>query len=182
MPPRQSRPLFGGAIVADLPADLKDASDIRQVPDNQEVFLYPDLVGPFLVIEILQRVSNENDLDAVKFHFEALAHDNEAISSTMQESRRIPNDREDSTPSLIVLRGVQSIRKFNQTAIDQVEVLMALFRVQKDHKSADIVVSANIPRKSGGQDMIREEKAAVITSDFDALVLSLRIVDYNLFA
>lgn len=33
--------LFGGAITVDLPPGLIDASDLRQVPDTQEVFLSP---------------------------------------------------------------------------------------------------------------------------------------------
>ncbi|AWU74104.1 uncharacterized protein C5L36_0A07070 [Pichia kudriavzevii] len=34
-----STPLFGGALVAALPHGLLDASNIRPVPDNQEVFI-----------------------------------------------------------------------------------------------------------------------------------------------
>jgi len=33
------RDLYGGAIVVSLPTDLIDASDLRQIPDHQEVFL-----------------------------------------------------------------------------------------------------------------------------------------------
>ncbi|KIJ69478.1 hypothetical protein HYDPIDRAFT_80300 [Hydnomerulius pinastri MD-312] len=179
---RQARGFFGGAIVAELPADLLDASDIRQVPDTQEVFLYPNMEGPFLVVEVLERVSEPDDMKAVKFHFEALAYDNDAVASAMQEPRVVTNDRGDNTPSPITLRGTQSIRKFNRTAVDQVEILMALFRVQVAQKSADIVVSASIPKSSGGQIMVGDEKAAAIASDFNLLVLSLRIVDYGLFA
>ena len=32
-------PLFGGAITVSLDGDYLDASDMRQVPDNQEVLL-----------------------------------------------------------------------------------------------------------------------------------------------
>ncbi|KIK93505.1 hypothetical protein PAXRUDRAFT_828898 [Paxillus rubicundulus Ve08.2h10] len=172
--------LFGGAIVAQLPADIIDASDIRQVPDSQEVFLYNDVTGSSLVVEVLERVTAPDDTKAVKYHFEALADDNDAIVSTMQDPIVIPNDRGDETPSPIVLRGTQNIRKFSQTAVDQVEVLMALFRVQSKH--ADVVVSANILKSSGGQVMVAEEKAAAIAFDFNLLVSSLSIVDYGLFA
>ncbi|KAF8841198.1 Mog1p/PsbP-like protein [Paxillus ammoniavirescens] len=174
------RPLFGGAIVAELPIDIIDASDIRQVPDSQEVFLYKE--GACLVVEVLERVADSDDTNAVKFHFEALADDNDAIVSTMQDPLVIPNDRGDRTPSPIVLHGTQKICKFNQTAVDQVEVLLALFRVQTQQKSADVVVSANIPKSSGGQVIVAEEKAAAIALDFRLLVSSLCIVNYGLFA
>ncbi|KAF9227996.1 Mog1p/PsbP-like protein [Gyrodon lividus] len=177
-----SRQLFGGAIIAELPANITDASKIRQVPDTQEVFLYNDVAGPFLVVEVLERVSEPDDTKAVKFHFEALAHDNDAIASTMQDPIVKPNERGSQTPSPIVLRGTQSIRKFNRTAVDQVEILMALFRVQSEKKSADVVVSTNIPKSSDGQVIVGEEKAMAITSDFNLMVSSFCIVDYNLFA
>ncbi|KAF9246585.1 hypothetical protein BU15DRAFT_39831 [Melanogaster broomeanus] len=180
------RDLFGGAIRAKLPINILDASDVRQVPDTQEVFLYTDVMGPFLVIEVLERVSEPDDMEAVKFHFKALAHDNDATTSTMQDPTVIPNRRGDQTPSPVVLRGTQSISKFNRSTVDQVEILMALFRVQvqsgKKQRSADVVVSANIPRSSGGQVMVGEEKAAAIASDFNSLVESLCISDYDLFA
>ncbi|OAP58932.1 hypothetical protein AYL99_06229 [Fonsecaea erecta] len=35
------RQLYGGAITVELPVDLIDSSDIRQIPDHQEVFLSP---------------------------------------------------------------------------------------------------------------------------------------------
>lgn len=34
-----ARDLYGGAISADIPASFLDASDLRQIPDHQEVFL-----------------------------------------------------------------------------------------------------------------------------------------------
>ena len=34
-----TRPLFGGAIAAQLPARYADASDWRQIPDHQEVWV-----------------------------------------------------------------------------------------------------------------------------------------------
>ncbi|KAF8136294.1 hypothetical protein EV363DRAFT_1158236 [Boletus edulis] len=167
--------LFGGAIVAELPHTLVDASDIRPVPDNQEVFLYPDS-NASIIIEILERVSESTDVEAVKCHFEALAHDNDAISSTMQIPFVVHNDRGDRTPSPIILHGSQRISKFNAVIPDDVDIQIALFRVDSGGKTADIVVSANIPRSSEG-----EEKAAPIASEFNTLVSSLRIIDYDLF-
>ncbi|KAG9318419.1 hypothetical protein JVU11DRAFT_510 [Chiua virens] len=162
--------LFGGAIVAKLPVDLVDVSDLRQVPDNQEVFLYPDC-NVSIIIEVLQRVQKSSDLEAVKFHFEALAHDNNAASNTMQEPVVIPNDRGDQTPSPIIFRGSQQIRKFNTIIPDDVEILMALFRVNSGGKSADLVVTASIPRGSEGG--VGAEHAAAIVSDFNTLISSL---------
>ncbi|KAN0077346.1 hypothetical protein V8E55_011201 [Tylopilus felleus] len=172
------RELFGGAIVAQFPINLIDASDLRQIPDNQEVFLYPDS-NDSIIIEILQRVSQPNDVEAVKFHFEALAHDNAATSSAIQNISVVYNGRGDRTPSPIMLRGSQSVPKFNAIAPDYVDIFMALFRVHSEQKSADLVVTANIPRMSEGS--AGEERANAIASQFSTLVSSLRIIDYDLF-
>ncbi|KAL9625107.1 MAG: hypothetical protein Q9160_000836 [Pyrenula sp. 1 TL-2023] len=48
--------LFGGAIVAELPVGWIDASDIRQIPDHQEVFLSPSTLTS-MIIEINEYVS-----------------------------------------------------------------------------------------------------------------------------
>ncbi len=41
-------------------------SDLRQVPDTQEVFLYPDS-GVSIIFEVLQRVDKEDDQDAARY-------------------------------------------------------------------------------------------------------------------
>ncbi|KAG8217455.1 hypothetical protein J3R82DRAFT_5600, partial [Butyriboletus roseoflavus] len=171
--------LFGGAIVAELSTKLVDVSDLRQVPDTQEVFLYPDS-NVSIIIEVLQRISEPIDAEAVKFHFEALAHDNDAISSMIFGPPFVMHsDRGDQTPSPIILRGSQRVRKFNAIAADNVDISIALFRVHSGGKSADLVVSASIPRSSEG--CVGEKHAAAIASEFNSLVSSLRIKDYGLF-
>lgn len=97
----------------------------------------------------------------------------------MQTPFVMRNDRGDQTPSPIILHGSQRIRKFNAIAVDDVDILIALFRVNSRGKSADLVVSANIPRSSEGS--VGEERAVTITSEFNSLISSLRIIDHNLF-
>lgn len=91
----------------------------------------------------------------------------------------IHNDRGDQTPSPIILHGSQRIRKFNAITADDVDILVALFRVHSGAKNVDLVVSTNIPRNSEGG--VGKELAADIASDFNSLVSSLRIIEYNLF-
>jgi Ran-interacting Mog1 protein len=63
-----TRELYGGAITAQLPEDYIDASDLRQVPDHQEVFLSPKTLTS-VIFEINQYVKTTNDANAVHFHF-----------------------------------------------------------------------------------------------------------------
>jgi len=172
------RGLFGDAITADLPDQLIDASYLRQIPDTQEVFLYPNS-NVSIVIEILERVEPTQSSDAVRFHFQSLAEDNSAEVSEVQSINVIPNDRGDDTPSPIVLTGLQHVRKFNQTNSDEVRILMGLFRVVD--ACIDIVVTCNVPVRSD-DGAVDDGGWRIANKDFDVLVRSLKIVDFGLFA
>jgi len=171
------RNLYGGAIAVKTVPDLIDASDIRQVPDNQEVFMYPDS-GVSIIVEILQMVEPAQSEDAIKFHFASLAHDNNAKSSTI-EKIIAQTSGNTLTPSPILLQGVQLIPKFNHPTSDTVRILMGLFRVES--KNIDLVVTFNVPINSqdgNAVDSTGQEKA---NADFMTFVESLRIIDFGLF-
>ncbi|KAJ7632410.1 hypothetical protein FB45DRAFT_912372 [Roridomyces roridus] len=173
-----TRELFGGAITAVAPLNLIDASDLRQVPDTQEVFLYPDSSAS-IIVEILQRVDATDDEPAIRFHFDSLAHDNSALAFSVDAVAVIANTRGNGTPPATTLTGVQSVPKFNLTTPDQVRVLMALFRVAD--KNVDLVVTFNIPMNSQDDGAVSEEGQNVVRVHFDDFVTSLRIVDFGLF-
>ncbi|EGN95995.1 hypothetical protein SERLA73DRAFT_185471 [Serpula lacrymans var. lacrymans S7.3] len=179
MPAPAQKELFGGAIVADLPPRVIDVSNLRQVPDNQEVFVYAENSVSF-VIEILEAVAAPDDHGAARFHFDSLAHDNDAEGCTVLDIQDVINDRGDDTPSPIVLQGTQQIRKYNRPVLDQVEIMLSLFRVKR--KDIDIVVTVNIPVLAADGGAISRERVAGIKTDFDKLVRSLQIIDYSLFA
>jgi hypothetical protein len=67
------RSLFGGAISCEIPTSWRDVSDVRQVPDHQEV--WQDLDGAVLIVEILQR-QEVDDQNAARFFFNDLAESN----------------------------------------------------------------------------------------------------------
>ncbi|GLI75935.1 hypothetical protein PoHVEF18_004201 [Penicillium ochrochloron] len=52
---------FGGAIRGVVPQRWIDGSDLREIPDHQELFLSPETLSTF-IIEINQRVSQEEAL------------------------------------------------------------------------------------------------------------------------
>jgi hypothetical protein len=77
--------LFGGAIKAAIPSNAVDASyvtsslkaissttpcatvlsDFRQVPDTQELFIFPD-TNVSMIIEVLERVEADDPIEAAK--------------------------------------------------------------------------------------------------------------------
>jgi hypothetical protein len=87
------RPLFGGAMRVCIPSQWRDVSEIRQVPDNQEVFqdctftdgrtVHSELgilgSGGCIVIEILEREDGLNDDSTAEFYFKDLAEANGSI-------------------------------------------------------------------------------------------------------
>ncbi|BFZ59195.1 hypothetical protein YB2330_000199 [Saitoella coloradoensis] len=161
MPSVTSIKLFGGAITADIPSHFIDASQFRQVPDHQEVLLdTSSKEDRSIIIEILERVP-ENDNNAAKAHFDALAHDNEAednaqvlsvVPCSTEEIPHLPNN-----VSAYILTGTQQVVKFyprRRGSEDLVStghalspapfvvILLALIRLPQ--QETDIVISMNI--------------------------------------
>lgn len=60
-------PLYGGALACLFPSTFTDASELRQVPDNQEVYLNSHGYTS-LVVEILERVEKGSDREALEWH------------------------------------------------------------------------------------------------------------------
>jgi hypothetical protein len=110
----------------------------------------------------------------------SLAHDNSAQSSVVHEIWVIPNGRGDETPSPILLTGTQQVPKFTHKNPDEVRIFMALYRVES--KGIDIVVTWNVPIKAEHDGAVGEEGCRAARADFNALVTSLKIVDFGLFA
>jgi hypothetical protein len=52
--------LFGGAIVAPIPSSFMDASQFRQIPDNQEVFV-DTKTQQSMFVELLEQVDQKDE-------------------------------------------------------------------------------------------------------------------------
>ncbi|GAA5937764.1 hypothetical protein JCM1841_004779 [Sporobolomyces salmonicolor] len=182
----QARPLFGGAISCSLPANFVDASDLRQVPDTQEVFLAPDS-DLSLIAEILELVKDDAAADsleaAARFHFSALAHDNGALSSdvsslALPSSAPAPAPGEPEVLGPTLLSGIQLVSKFNRPAseADTVLIQLALWRIPS--KNADVTLCVNYPIRMGetGEERSPDEAKMV----FEEAVRSFGIKDFGL--
>ncbi|CAD6563780.1 MAG: hypothetical protein TREMPRED_001376 [Tremellales sp. Tagirdzhanova-0007] len=198
-----SRPLFGGTISLDLPTDYIDASDLRQIPDNQEVFI-SSRTETSLVVEVLSMVEDglaSTDLwEALKFHFHSIAHDNASLNSTIltpNPTQPIPSFPSETftTPSPITLTGTQSIHKFSHDpsgaprdgheddSPDTVWMAVALWRCWHEgtehgrRKKADLVLGINVNLSAEGGDEERKD----VEEWWMKMVGSLRILDWGLF-
>ncbi|KAI0685482.1 Mog1p/PsbP-like protein [Cytidiella melzeri] len=173
-----SRALFGGAIEVTLPQTLVDASDLRQVPDTQEVFLYPD-TSASIIVEVLERVAVSNDDEAARFHFDSLAHDNSATATEVLNVE-VRTESRGETPSPIILHGTQSVPKFNSSIPDDVHIFLALYRIQS--KNVDLALTMNVPVKTSDTGAVSAEGLAAVKHDFYVAAITLSILDFGLFA
>ncbi|KAJ1026028.1 hypothetical protein NDA18_003688 [Ustilago nuda] len=177
----ERRELFGGAITVELPKGFIDASDFREVPDNQEVLVRDDS-DVSLIVEVLQLARDEGadeTLDkALRFHFSSLAHDNAASSSTVDETQAPPQDAQPpATPAPALLTGTQLVSKFGQACQPQeaVTIRVALWRLAS--KNIDLLLSLNEPSNSQQPTPTSEAQAT-----FQLAAQSLQIRDWSLFA
>jgi hypothetical protein len=117
-----------------------------------------------------------------RFHFDSLAHDNDATSTTVENVNTPAQQPESDKPIVLsVLQGTQLVPKFNRTHPDTVKILLAVYRVVE--KGADLVLTFNVPvqaEKSGSA--VDEEGAKRWLAAYETAVSSLRIVDFGLFA
>ncbi|GAA6001157.1 hypothetical protein JCM10207_007437 [Rhodosporidiobolus poonsookiae] len=189
----QPRQLYGGAISASLPPSYLDASDLRQVPDTQEVFLSPDS-DLSLIVEVLELVKDDGSEEsleaAVRFHFSSLAHDNSASSSTVTSTTLppvpaafSPTHNSTSHPTLLgptLLTGTQTVSKFNrpESEADTVLIHLALWRIPE--RDADVTLCVNFPVKMG--ETGEERDPAEAKRVFVEAVKSFKVEDFGLFA
>lgn len=76
------RSLFGGAIVVYLPAHFKDVSEVRQIPDNQEVFMDMNSSST-ITVEILQYQEDVRNEVASVYFFDDLGETNQATKKNV---------------------------------------------------------------------------------------------------
>ncbi|KAJ3271123.1 hypothetical protein HDV01_007060 [Terramyces sp. JEL0728] len=153
----QERLLFGGAIRSLIPPTYIDASETRQIPDNQEVFLDPQS-NTSMIIEILEPTGLPLLQSGLK-HFELLAQDNEAEASSITTQNQVDANK-------LVLVGRQKVAKFNSTIKDVVVVYLGLV-VEKD---TEILITMNAFEDSVG-----------LLNVFSNSVEQFRVLDYSLF-
>jgi hypothetical protein len=122
------------------------------------------------------------DVTLLRFHFDSLAYDNDATNSKIERVVEAQIERTAPQPSPYFLQGTQFVPKFNRPMPDQVEILMALFRVPD--KGADVVLTVNIPTRTQNPEtkVIKQEDWEPITKAFHTAIETFQIVDFGLFA
>ncbi|PVI07724.1 Mog1p/PsbP-like protein [Periconia macrospinosa] len=139
-------PLFGGAITVDLPSTYGDTSQIRQVPDHQEVYL--DTNGySGVIFEILEYV-DKPDEEALQYHFADLVDGTGDATNLLNQGKGVmENTHPVHTLTFIQTPPPPTPSSAHRKAPDYIAIHLLLLRL-KDH-GTDILITINAPHYPG---------------------------------
>ena len=168
-----------------LPKNFFDTSQVRQVPDNQEVWVDGD-TNQSVILEILEVLPDKIGEELVKYHFEELGLANKCgkedlrILGTKELSPGELKNFEGMVATAYSLSGDQFAQKFNETTSKNVvNIQMCIIRLAPP-MNADLLLSINTPvrvdPKSSDANL-----AKATDSYFSEIVSSLKLNDPGLF-
>ena len=186
------RELFGGAIISRLPRDYIDASDLRQIPDHQEVFLSPKTLTS-IIIEINQYVPFPDDAAAVHYHFKDVMPTTDRLESDLATPMQVDMPAMKDYPTYfltgtiiepVVDKKVPSALpvEWQQTpATKEVKTVVYQLVVRMKKYETDLCVRINVPFKElEVQGKVKEEEDYV-KGIMEEIVKSLEVKDFELF-
>ena len=188
-----SRDLYGGAITVSLPTTYIDASDIRQVPDHQEVFLSNKTLTS-LIFEINEYVKLP-DPAALHFHFTDVIAPPDRLASELDAPNR-PSFASDSLagfPAYLVegtivtpevdKKAPSTLPIEWQETKEMKEVLTKCWQLvlRMEKYGTDFCVRLNVPLKELVEEENIREEEGVVKEVLRQIVATLEIKDFGLF-
>ncbi|KAL2057800.1 hypothetical protein ABVK25_002184 [Lepraria finkii] len=179
--------LFGGAITANLPSGFADVSTIRQVPDNQEVYLEANGFTS-LIIDLTERVTQfSTDKEALEYHLaDIIAEDETKQIVSVFENVQLSNFPPPPPDPGAARR---------PHAPTNTDIHLTLIRLVE--QSTDIVITLNVPHipnetnpedpVAGDDEAVRKqlnertEKAVLMKEAWEMVVGSVEVRDWSLF-
>ncbi|KAF9625965.1 hypothetical protein IFM89_028351 [Coptis chinensis] len=190
------RPLFGGAIWSTFPLRFQDVSNIRQVPDHQEVYVDPSR-DESLIVELLELKQEVQDSASVAWFFQDLAREQDAQGSIVVEQSGIvelDGLRFRNMPAIMTTAvGQMSVSKGKQGREAQNVVKVYLANLRLKGVGTDVLITAYEPivispfsesaRTAGaGLAVPAMQSGCMQMADvFKLAVSSFKVQDWNLF-
>lgn len=177
--------LYGGAVETFLPEGFLDASLLREIPDTQEVYVnsrqddeqYDDGLGKSesIVIDLLERVNEDDDSKALKEHVADISNLNGFSDFTFLKNETIAPSRQ----CCIVSESVHKWGKINME--DRVILCVGLIRLN-DLKT-DIVITINVPVTANNELKSHELTPGIMAAYhlLQKMVREFNIVDRSIF-
>ena len=188
----QKQLLYGGAIECAIPNNFVNTSDIRQVPDHQEVFheLIPTSSSPrMIVFEILELQSNNKDCnEAVQYFFEDLADSNGATKEGRKIHTYIKPQLQKVSDGNIESSGCVGIQcvDYGNKLRQYIKVELLLLRMPD--VQTDFLISHSIPIDTEEfEDLMKSMSSTVVASDISLgktmleICISFKVNDWGLF-
>ncbi|XP_078234407.1 ran guanine nucleotide release factor isoform X1 [Pogona vitticeps] len=184
---QQQHQLFGGAFSAFLPPGSLDVSEMRQVPDNQEVFAHPS-TDQSVIVELLEYQAGVPDENAAKYHFEDMADASATTEILSQEPLSVHLLVLEGCSSAWHLTARQLVAKFNEEAKNEVTMYLALLRLPQ--YGTDVLLSFNDPTwinplsssaAQGAEIPLPSSQPPWTVEHFRTFVRSLRLLDPGIF-
>uniref|UniRef100_A0A7N0RJV8 Ran guanine nucleotide release factor n=1 Tax=Kalanchoe fedtschenkoi TaxID=63787 RepID=A0A7N0RJV8_KALFE len=142
------RPLFGGSVSCSFPLRFQDVSNIREVPDNQEVYVDPSR-DESLIIELLELKREVADGNSAIWFFQDLAGEQDAEGSmVIQESGVFEVNGlsyRDVPATITTAIGQMAISKGRQGRDAQNVVKVYLANIRLKGVDTDVLVTAYEP-------------------------------------
>ncbi|KAI1194298.1 Mog1p/PsbP-like protein [Nemania serpens] len=160
----QTTPLFGGALSCDLPTKFADVSQLRQVPNHQEVYIDKDGFTS-IIVEINERVGGEGssaeiDGRALTAHLEGIIGEDadrlKVWNTTPTQFSKLDEDIPAYTliatlspqaPPSTEAEGSSAPRPGSP---DFTAIILTLVRLE--HEQTDILITVNVPHIRGEYD------------------------------
>ncbi|ABN67046.2 predicted protein [Scheffersomyces stipitis CBS 6054] len=143
--------LYSGAICTAIPAPIKaclvDVSHIRQIPDNQEVFLIEDhrknpKFDKSLIFDLLESVPAKSYTEAIATHIEELVEPNESATNWFIENLTRDNFQQEVNFSFIEHA---NSRKDAAEPDSPVAVFTFIAFIRLDRVETDVLITLNVP-------------------------------------
>lgn len=189
----ETRELYGGAISVSLPTTYIDASDIRQIPDHQEVFLSNKTLTS-LIFEINQFVK-QLDPAALYFHFTDVITPPDKLAGELDAPTKISL----ASPSLkdfpaYLVRGTIASPEINrkadsslpvewQESPETVDAKTAVWQlvIRLEKYGTDFCARLNVPMKELFEKQDLEAEEAMVKTVMEKIVATLDIKNFGLF-
>lgn len=186
--------LYGGAIAVELPSPLIDASDIRQIPDHQEVFLSTKTLTS-IIFEINQYV-NQPDPAALYFHFTDVIAPPDRLEGELDAPTKLSlaQDSMKGFPAYLVYGGIITPevdknapttlpvdwQQTPQTTNQITKCYQLVVRMEK--YGTDFCVRVNVPLKELVETADAEAEEGLAKAIVEKIVATLDVKQFGLFA
>ncbi|CAM9957941.1 unnamed protein product [Chrysoparadoxa australica] len=188
MQPSRVRLLFGGAMRCRIPTAWRDVSELRQVPDHQEVFVSSSSSGESLVIEVLSMPDGLDDHSSAAFFFNDMV-DSDGGTGNVEFVADMTGSIVPTLPKVpkSCLIGVEEVQKFKgETGIrDKVRLYMVNIRLHC--VTTDLLITLHVPQTAGSPspqssvDAFLHESQHLEAQALRDLLESFEITDWAIF-